>query len=815
MLESLGRGGFGTVYRAELLTDGGFRRFVALKLLHEERASVADRARFHDEAQLLALIRHRSIVGVDALVELDGRWAMVMELVEGADLDRLLRRGAPPLRASLQIIEEIASALVAAFETVVDGRRLGLVHRDLKHGNVRVTLRGEVKLLDFGIASGSFEGRLAETATGEVMGTLRFMAPERMEGASGPATDVYSLGVMACDLLTGAALPPTSALRPGEQRALVRARLAEIDPDAPSEVSDLVSAMLSFEPASRPDAREVAARCRALAQAAPGPSLDTWARSAIERLPPTRSAPDATTSEWVGRTLSEASVTARAAPPWSRPSVLAAAGLGVAGVVAAGAAAVVVGVAGIASASWLAMRLARDPPAGLGEGDLVLTELPVWETDIEGLALSADGAVLTYTDGTVGRVDLEAGSFGSLGEGLGGSPSRSGEESFVLTGFPLRAARLAVDGTRTSVPTHDAVELAPAPGDRLVYTSALGLSSGGLSRSVLRELDLTGGTDRILVDQGAAASSPSVNDAGVLAWRVENDGLYTLGPAGEVREGLRGAFVDVGWRSDEALYVLERVGTTSKLSVSRVGPDGAMSPPEEVVSSDGEINEIATSPSTGRVAFVAAQRQRGFVLYPTTGKPVRRDVGARGWDYTLSPDGTRFAMLREPPSGPTTGPSGRRALAVGIEEVQSNVGDHWLALDVDTARNLRWCPDGSCLWVEGAVDGQWRLLEVALGAGEAREILSLPGGSQGAVGSPDGRESPTPRGAACSRSSTWTPAQPRLDRRCAGCRWIGVPTDDRCCSPTWGRCSCGPHQGHPNRSGRRSTQGSSTTAGSS
>ena len=116
VLETLGKGGFGTVYRAELLGSGGFAKQVALKVLNDEgQREIAHRLR--DEARILGHIRHRAIVGVDGLAHLDEGWAVVMEYIDGVDAKELLAAGPVPARCALEIVEEAASALHAAYHT--------------------------------------------------------------------------------------------------------------------------------------------------------------------------------------------------------------------------------------------------------------------------------------------------------------------------------------------------------------------------------------------------------------------------------------------------------------------------------------------------------------------------------------------------------------------------------------------------------------------------------------------------------------------------------------------------------------------------
>ena len=184
LLDVIGCGGHGTVHRAQFIGEGGFRKEVAIKLL---RSNVRDdpelEQRLRDEARILGMLHHRAIVGVDRLTRIEGRWAVVMEFVQGEDLSALVLRGPMPVTVALAIIVEVASAMAAAYCTLGhDGRPLRLLHRDLKPSNVRVGPDGSVKVLDFGIARAEFTHREAETRS-RTLGTEAYMAPERFFGA--------------------------------------------------------------------------------------------------------------------------------------------------------------------------------------------------------------------------------------------------------------------------------------------------------------------------------------------------------------------------------------------------------------------------------------------------------------------------------------------------------------------------------------------------------------------------------------------------------------------------------------------------------
>ena len=166
LLEPVGSGGFGTVYRAQLYGGSGLTRDVAVKILHADHLHMPELVqRLRDEARLLNLLRFRSIVRVEDLIRYGETWGVVMEYIDGQDLARLLRDGALPQRAALEIVAEVAAALHAAHHALdpATGQPMGLVHRDIKPANVRITPLGEVKLLDFGVAYATFVGREART----------------------------------------------------------------------------------------------------------------------------------------------------------------------------------------------------------------------------------------------------------------------------------------------------------------------------------------------------------------------------------------------------------------------------------------------------------------------------------------------------------------------------------------------------------------------------------------------------------------------------------------------------------------------------
>lgn len=293
IIETLGKGAFGTVYRAEVIGAGDFKKQVALKVLDYKGDAPEEIAlRFRDEARILGLIRHRAVVGVDSLAELETGWAVVMEYVDGVNISVVVKYGLPPARVCIQIVEEVASALHAAWNTVSDesGEPLRLVHRDIKPANIRLTDQGQVKVLDFGVARAEFESREAHTQAMR-FGSLRYMAPESFDGIEGHPTDVFALGIVFAELLAGQRLdePPKNPDRYGafleKVREVAAARLAPtMKAKQFKAVSDLVCSMIAFEPQDRPDARTVERATRELASRLDGATLRDWSEDYVPAL---------------------------------------------------------------------------------------------------------------------------------------------------------------------------------------------------------------------------------------------------------------------------------------------------------------------------------------------------------------------------------------------------------------------------------------------------------------------------------------------------------------------------------------------------
>ena len=207
ILSPLGKGGMGEVWRAR---DTKLGREVAIKTLPEEFAKDEDRlARFEREAKLLASLNHPNIAAIHGFEEDNGTHFLVMELVEGDTLADRLDRGAIPVEDSLKLALQIADALKAAHDK-------GVIHRDLKPLNIKVTDDDNVKVLDFGLAK-AFAGdgaeasvsnsptlSMAATQQGVILGTAAYMSPEQAKGrAVDKRTDIWAFGCVLYEILTG------------------------------------------------------------------------------------------------------------------------------------------------------------------------------------------------------------------------------------------------------------------------------------------------------------------------------------------------------------------------------------------------------------------------------------------------------------------------------------------------------------------------------------------------------------------------------------------------------------------------------------
>ena len=242
-LESLiATGGMGEVWQAH---DEIILRSVAIKILKQEYlGDPGFLERFRTEARLAAMVNHEGIANVFDYGEDSGSAYLVMELVPGDSLAKILERDRNLSGEKvLDIVAQTARALQAAHES-------GMVHRDIKPGNLLITPDHQVKITDFGIAR--IADQVSLTATGQVMGTVQYLAPEQATGkGSTPATDIYSLGIVAYEALAGKR-PFTGA----SQMEIAMSQINDAPPALPEEIDsrirELIMQCLEKKPAARP-----------------------------------------------------------------------------------------------------------------------------------------------------------------------------------------------------------------------------------------------------------------------------------------------------------------------------------------------------------------------------------------------------------------------------------------------------------------------------------------------------------------------------------------------------------------------------------
>jgi len=239
VLRRLGAGGMATVWLAE---DERLGREVAIKRLNTD-APEESLARFRREARIGATLNHPNFVSVYDTIATEDGVLIVMEYVPGQSLEELAKGG--PIDS-----DQVVSILRGAAAALDHAHREGVVHRDIKPANILVREDGTVKVADLGIARALDATQI--TAEGKVIGTMPYMAPERMQaaGAGRPASDVYALAAVTYELLSGSALDAGAT---GDEHPPHRQDLAAGWPDAPASVFAVVMRGLSSDPARRQD----------------------------------------------------------------------------------------------------------------------------------------------------------------------------------------------------------------------------------------------------------------------------------------------------------------------------------------------------------------------------------------------------------------------------------------------------------------------------------------------------------------------------------------------------------------------------------
>ncbi len=243
IIEKLGEGGMGEVYKAE---DTKLKRIVALKFLKSNVLTVEEeKIRFIHEAQAAASLSHQNICTIHEIDEVDRNTFIAMEYIDGESLKEKIKSKQPNLDQILNIATQISKGLQEAHEK-------GLIHRDIKSANIMITSKNQVKIMDFGLAK--FTGEKQLTKTGTTLGTIGYMSPEQIQATEvDHRSDLWSFGVLLYEMLTGN-LPFL-----GDYEAAIIYKILNDEPkaiqlyrsDVPDNVLSIISGLLQKDPANR------------------------------------------------------------------------------------------------------------------------------------------------------------------------------------------------------------------------------------------------------------------------------------------------------------------------------------------------------------------------------------------------------------------------------------------------------------------------------------------------------------------------------------------------------------------------------------
>src|SRR3954464_8532239 len=244
ILELVGEGAMGVVYKAR---DSVLDRTVAVKVMNDAIARQDElRTRFLREAQAAASLQHPNVVSIYDLGEVDGHLYIAMEYVPGADLEAIVKEEAAPLslQEKLDIIIDVLTGLTFA-------HKRGIVHRDVKPANIRIAEDGRAKLMDFGVAHLTSSNL---TSTGASLGTPVYMSPEQITGGKAtPATDVFAVGAVLYELLTGCKPFDSNTLQGLFYKILTEKPkpLRDVTPGLPSALDHIVEKAMAKDAAQR------------------------------------------------------------------------------------------------------------------------------------------------------------------------------------------------------------------------------------------------------------------------------------------------------------------------------------------------------------------------------------------------------------------------------------------------------------------------------------------------------------------------------------------------------------------------------------
>ncbi len=290
VLEKIAQGGMAEVYKVKTIGIAGFEKIQALKriLPHQAREDRFIRS-FIDEARIAVELTHRNIVQVFDFGKADGELFLAMELIEGKDLrttvaQAVARDALPSVPIAAYIISEVASGLDYAHRKADGyGGSLGIVHCDVSPSNVMLSTEGDIKILDFGIARATFASALERR---RLRGKPRYMSPEQTVGETpSAASDVFALGIIAWELLTGLPLyrgPDLKAILEAVRRT-EPPRIDRLNTNVPKEIADAVAVALAREPGQRGTAADLANACARTAMLAGSRALARWLANLASR----------------------------------------------------------------------------------------------------------------------------------------------------------------------------------------------------------------------------------------------------------------------------------------------------------------------------------------------------------------------------------------------------------------------------------------------------------------------------------------------------------------------------------------------------